>query len=157
MSPRHAQIAALEKRALHRPLDEPQTFPEDALPKGNIMQVVITAIGPDNRGLADPIVHFVTGSGANIHEIQMYDHDSEQLFAMLLRIEWPGPRDSIPELRKQMDEIGRHQGPLPPHLVPRRGRPAAAGWRSARPTGPSPRGPSCRRSKAAASRRRRPS
>jgi formyltetrahydrofolate deformylase len=54
------------------------------------MQVVITAVGPDNRGLADPIVHFVTGSGANISEIQMYDHDSEQLFAMLLRVEWPG-------------------------------------------------------------------
>jgi formyltetrahydrofolate deformylase len=74
------------------------------------MQVVITAIGPDNRGLADPIVHFVTGSGANIHEIQMYDHDSEQLFAMLLRVEWPGPRDSIVELRKQMDEIGQSKG-----------------------------------------------
>jgi formyltetrahydrofolate deformylase len=74
------------------------------------MQVVITAIGPDNRGLADPIVHFVTGSGANIHEIQMYDHDSEQLFAMLLRIEWPGPRDSIPELRNRMKEIGRLKG-----------------------------------------------
>ncbi len=74
------------------------------------MEVVITAIGPDSCGLADPIVHFVTGSGANIHEIQMYDHDSEQLFAMLLRIEWPGPQDSIPDLRKQMDEIGRHKG-----------------------------------------------
>jgi formyltetrahydrofolate deformylase len=74
------------------------------------MQVVITAIGPDNRGLADPIVHFVTGSGANIHEIQMYDHDSEQLFAMLLRVEWPGPHDSIRELRQRMDEIGRNKG-----------------------------------------------
>jgi formyltetrahydrofolate deformylase len=74
------------------------------------MQVVITAIGPDNRGLADPIVHFVTGSGANIHEIQMYDHDSEQLFAMLLRVEWPGPPDSIGELRERMDEIGRTKG-----------------------------------------------
>lgn len=74
------------------------------------MQVVITAIGPDNRGLADPIVHFVTGSGANIHEIQMYDHDSEQLFAMLLRIEWPGSHDTIPALRKRMDEIGRAKG-----------------------------------------------
>jgi formyltetrahydrofolate deformylase len=71
------------------------------------MQVVITAVGPDNKGLADPIVHFVTGSGANSHEIQRYDHDSEQLFAMLLRTEWPGPRDSIADLRKQMDEIGR--------------------------------------------------
>jgi len=39
------------------------------------MQVVITAVGPDNRGLADPIIHHVTGIGANIAEIQMYDHD----------------------------------------------------------------------------------
>ena len=39
------------------------------------MQVIITAVGPDNRGLADPIVHCVTSAGANIAEIQMYDHD----------------------------------------------------------------------------------
>ena len=53
------------------------------------MQVVITAVGPDNRGLADPIIHYVTGVGANIAEIQMYDHDEESLFAMLLRIDLP--------------------------------------------------------------------
>lgn len=51
------------------------------------MQIVVTAVGPDNRGLADPIVHYVTGRGANIAEIQMYDHDEACLFAMLLRIE----------------------------------------------------------------------
>ena len=45
------------------------------------MQVILTAVGPDNRGLADPIVHHVTTAGANIFEIQMYDHDSERLFA----------------------------------------------------------------------------
>jgi formyltetrahydrofolate deformylase len=71
------------------------------------MQVVITAVGPDNRGLADPIVHHVTGSGANIHEIQMYNHDSEQLFAMLLRVDWPGGADSIAELAERMNEVGR--------------------------------------------------
>lgn len=70
------------------------------------MQVVITAVGPDNRGLADPIVHHVTGTGANIHEIQMYDHDSEQLFAMLLRFEWPDNRP-LAVLRREMEEIGR--------------------------------------------------
>ena len=63
------------------------------------MQVTITAVGPDNRGLADPIVHFVTSRGANIHEIQMYDRDNEHVFAMLLRIEWPGKKSSIDELR----------------------------------------------------------
>jgi formyltetrahydrofolate deformylase len=74
------------------------------------MHVVITAVGPDHRGLADPIVHHVTGSGANIHEIQMYDHDSEQLFAMLLRVDWPGGADSVTELRRRMEEIGRTKG-----------------------------------------------
>lgn len=71
------------------------------------MQVTITAVGPDNRGLADPIIHHVAGAGANIHEIQMYDHDSERLFAMHLRCEWPGDRASLPELRTRMQEIGR--------------------------------------------------
>ena len=58
------------------------------------MQVNITAVGPDNRGLADPIVHYVTGQGANIAEIQMYDHDEERVFAMLLRVELPEDRFS---------------------------------------------------------------
>jgi formyltetrahydrofolate deformylase len=70
------------------------------------MQVVITAVGPDNRGLADPIVHHVTNAGANIHEIQMYDHDAERVFAMLLRTEWPGDAGSIAELRAAMATIG---------------------------------------------------
>ncbi len=71
------------------------------------MQVVITAVGPDNRGLADPIVHHVTGAGANIYEIQMYDHDSERQFAMLLRCDWPDEAPPITALRAQMEQIGR--------------------------------------------------
>jgi len=74
------------------------------------MQVVITAVGPDHRGLADPIVHYVTQSGANIHEIQMYDRDSEQLFAMLLRMEWPVETESIQVLRDRMTKIGSSKG-----------------------------------------------
>lgn len=74
------------------------------------MQVIITAVGPDHRGLADPIVHYVTQSGANIHEIQMYDRDSEQLFAMLLRIEWPDEVEPISILRERMKEIGKAKG-----------------------------------------------
>lgn len=70
------------------------------------MQVVITAVGPDNRGLADPIIHHVAGAGANIYEIQMYDHDSERLFAMLLRCEWPAEAP-IAALRAQMEQIGK--------------------------------------------------
>lgn len=71
------------------------------------MKAIITAVGPDNRGLADPIVHYVTGAGANIHEIQMYDRDSEQLFAMLLRIEWPESHETLATLRERLQEIGR--------------------------------------------------
>lgn len=70
------------------------------------MQVIITALGPDNRGLADPIVHYVTGAGANIHEIQMYDRDDEHLFAMVLRAEWPDESESIDLLRERMTDIG---------------------------------------------------
>ncbi len=69
------------------------------------MQTIITAVGPDNRGLADPIIHFVTGRGANIAEIQMYDHDEEALFAMLLRVELDGGQ--LPAVRDAMTEIGR--------------------------------------------------
>jgi formyltetrahydrofolate deformylase len=69
------------------------------------MQVVITAVGPDNRGLADPIVHSVTGLGANIAEIQMYDHDRESVFSMLTRVELDPSR--YDELRRQMTEISQ--------------------------------------------------
>lgn len=68
------------------------------------MDIVITAVGPDNAGLADPIIHYVTGQGANISEIQMYNHDEEALFAMLLRIEFPSDQFSL--LNQAMREIG---------------------------------------------------
>lgn len=74
------------------------------------MQVVITAVGPDHRGLADPIVHFVTSAGANISEIQMYDHDAERLFAMLLRMDWPTDSKGIEVLRGRMIEVGAEKG-----------------------------------------------
>ncbi len=69
------------------------------------MQLVVTAVGPDNVGLADPIIHYVTGQGANISEIQMYDHDEEALFAMLLRIELPD--ETVDDARQALLEIGR--------------------------------------------------
>lgn len=74
------------------------------------MQVTITAVGPDHKGLADPIIHYVTGAGANIHEIQMYDRDSERLFAMLMRIEWTPVSESVETLRQRLQEIGRLKG-----------------------------------------------
>lgn len=72
------------------------------------MQCVITAIGPDHRGLADPIVHSVTNLGANIGEIQMYDHDQEALFSMLTRVELPNER--YDELRSSMQEVASRTG-----------------------------------------------
>jgi formyltetrahydrofolate deformylase len=74
------------------------------------MQVTITAVGPDHKGLADPIIHYVTGAGANIHEIQMYDRDSERLFAMLMRIEWSAATESVSTLRSRLQEIGKLKG-----------------------------------------------
>ena len=68
------------------------------------MQIIITAVGPDNVRLVDPIIHYVTGEGANIAEVQMYDHDEESLFAMLLRVDFPDAQ--IDRLRAAMNEIG---------------------------------------------------
>ena len=70
------------------------------------MQVIITAVGPDNVGLADPIVHYVTAAGANIHEIQMYDRDSERLFAMIVRADWSVETETVATLRERMRQIG---------------------------------------------------
>ena len=77
------------------------------------MEIVITAVGPDHKGLADPIVHYVTQLGANISEIQMFDHREEAIFAMLLRMsyEFDSPiSTSLPDLRKVMGQIGEHKG-----------------------------------------------
>ncbi len=51
------------------------------------MQLILTAVGPDHRGLTDPIVHCVTQLGANIAEIQMFNHDEQSVFSLLSRIE----------------------------------------------------------------------
>ncbi len=98
------------------------------------MQVHITAVGPDNCGLADPIVHYVTGQGANIAEIQMYDHDEERVFAMLLRLELAA--DRLPALREAMQEIGSRTG-LSIRVWSPEERAAGRGWQSARHYGTS--------------------
>ena len=72
------------------------------------MEVIITALGPDNVGLADPIIHHVTGRGARIAEIQMYDHDEEQLFAMLCRIDIDSAE--FERLSTAMRQIGDQTG-----------------------------------------------
>ena len=71
------------------------------------MEIIVTAVGPDNVGLADPIIHYVTGQGANIQEIQMYNHDEEALFAMLCRVELPA--DQLETIRPALSEIGRRK------------------------------------------------
>lgn len=72
------------------------------------MQFVITAVGPDNRGLADPIVHCVTQLGANIAEIQMFDHDAESVFSMLTRVELDPEQETT--MRDSMADISRRSG-----------------------------------------------
>ena len=71
------------------------------------MQVIVTAVGPDNVRLADPLIHYVTGQGANIAEIQMYDHDEAALFAMLLRIKLK--MKQLDEVRTALQEIGKQK------------------------------------------------
>src|SRR5437868_15292803 len=71
------------------------------------MPIVITAVGPDNVRLVDPIIHYVTGQGANIAEVQMYDHDEEALFAMFLRIHLPASQ--LTEVRHALAEIGKQK------------------------------------------------
>lgn len=72
------------------------------------MQYVITAVGPDHRGLADPIVHCVTQLGANISEIQMFDHDEESVFSMLTRVELDPAQG--PALEASMAKISERSG-----------------------------------------------
>jgi formyltetrahydrofolate deformylase len=74
------------------------------------MQVIVTAVGPDNTNLVNPIIGFVTAAGANLAEIQMYDHDAEKIFAMLLRMQWPGSADELASLRQELVAIGRLRG-----------------------------------------------
>ena len=86
----------------HDVCDSP--FSTHSTPRGSFMEVVITAVGPDNVGLADPIIHYATGLGANIVEIQMYNHDEEAIFAMLVRLELSNV--SLEDLRKSIHQIG---------------------------------------------------
>ncbi len=72
------------------------------------MQAIITAVGPDNVRLADPIVHYVTNAGANIREIQMYDRDDERVFAMMLRL-WIDTV-TLDDLREGLDRIAADTG-----------------------------------------------
>ena len=75
---------------------------------GMKMEIVVTAVGPDNVGLADPIIHEVTTQGASISEIQMYDHDEAAVFAMMCRLRINASRwESV---RQSMSAIGRDKG-----------------------------------------------
>lgn len=72
------------------------------------MEIVVTAVGPDNVGLADPIIHEITAQGASIAEIQMYDHDEAAVFAMMCRMHIDASHwESI---RAAMRQIGESKG-----------------------------------------------
>jgi formyltetrahydrofolate deformylase len=71
------------------------------------VEIVVTAVGPDNVGLADPIIHDLTGRGANIDEIQMYNHDEAAIFAMMCRVHVAA--DQWQPIREAMTLIGRHK------------------------------------------------
>ncbi len=72
------------------------------------MEIVVTAVGPDNVGLADPIIHEATAQGGCIAEIQMYDHDEAAVFAMMCRFNIDATHwDSI---CTSMLEIGERKG-----------------------------------------------
>ena len=73
-------------------------------------QLVVTAVGPDNLGLADPLVHFATDAGANICEIQMFNRDSQSLFAMMMRCDWPMPKMGLEEARTKLKALGEKNG-----------------------------------------------
>jgi formyltetrahydrofolate deformylase len=72
------------------------------------MEIVVTAVGPDNVGLADPIIHEVTSQGASIAEIQMYDHDEAAVFAMLCRLKVS--QDRWASVKSRVLEIGKEKG-----------------------------------------------
>ena len=72
------------------------------------MEVIITAVGPDNVGLADPIIHDVTSRGANIGEIQMYDHDEAAVVAMMCRLHIAA--DQFGGLAEAMERIAEQKG-----------------------------------------------
>jgi formyltetrahydrofolate deformylase len=69
------------------------------------MRVIITAVGREHWGLADPILHYVTSVGAHIAELQMYDREDDSLFALLMRLKWPGTPATLVDLRANMAEI----------------------------------------------------
>lgn len=89
------------------------------------MEIVVTAVGPDNVGLADPIIHEVTRQGASIAEIQMYDHDEAAVFAMMCRLKIDSSHWS--SIYNNLTKIGSSKGlsvrvwtPTPPE--PRKAR-----------------------------------
>ncbi len=88
------------------------------------MEIVVTAVGPDNVGLADPIIHELTGQGASIAEIQMYDHDEAAVFAMMCRLNinasrWNSIRTSMHQIGKDIGLSVRVWTPTPPERKPR--------------------------------------
>jgi formyltetrahydrofolate deformylase len=85
-------------------------------------EVIVTAVGPDHRGLADPIIHALTEAGANIAEIQMYDRDEASQFAMLVRVHLDA--SAVEGLRSELSVIGTKTNLSIRTWVPRWGKKA---------------------------------
>lgn len=72
-------------------------------------QIIVTAVGPDNIGLADPIVRYATQSKANICEIQMFNRDSQSMFAMMMRADWPTDTLTLEQTRADLKKIAEEK------------------------------------------------
>ena len=58
--------------------------------------------------IRDRIIHYVTGEGANIAEIQMYDRDAANQFAMMLRIHVQA--NTMQTIKQSLTQIGETKG-----------------------------------------------
>ena len=90
-------------------------------------EIVVTAIGADTVGLADPIIHFVTAAGASISEIQMYDHDEAEVFAMMCRLrvdasQWEYIQSALQEIGRLKNLSVRVWSPDLPEIESRKAR-----------------------------------
>jgi len=91
------------------------------------MQVILTAVGAGQPWSGRSDVHHVTAAGANLAEIQTYDHSRERLFAMLLRMDWPAGRVRCRAARPHARDRPR-QGAVDPGCGRRRSTRRRRGW-----------------------------
>ena len=90
------------------------------------MQIVITAVGPDNVRLADPIIHYVTGQGRTSPKSRCTTMTKRPSSPCCCGFNCPAAQ--LAEIRQALAEIGGYKKLSDPRLVAgRAGSPAAAG------------------------------